>query len=119
MGRKKKAMRKSCDLGNCDAKNRGVFFLRSIYAKCLRFGATCCGLRLRCEKVFSPAMPKTHSLDLKSQENATKKACENPAMLACDAKNRGVFKIERCEMPAIRTPAAVWPAMRAPAMPNR
>ena len=29
------------------------------------------------------------------------------------------FKIERCEMPAIRTPAAVWPAMRAPAMPNR
>ena len=35
-------------------------------------------------------------------------------MLACDAKNRGVFKIERCEMPAIRTLAAVWPAMRAP-----
>ena len=36
-------------------------------------------------------------------------------MLACDAKNRGVlnFKIERCEMPAIRTPAAVWHAMRA------
>ena len=27
----------------------------------------------------------------------------------------GVFlKVERCEMPAIRTPAAVWPAMRAP-----
>ena len=23
------------------------------------------------------------------------------------------------EMPASRTPAAVWPAMRAPAMPNR
>ena len=34
---------------------------------------------------------KTHSLDLKSQENARKKACENPAMLACDAKNRAVF----------------------------
>ena len=32
---------------------------------------------------------KTHSLDLKSQENAARKrACENPAMLACDAKNR-------------------------------
>ena len=31
----------------------------------------------------------------------------------------GMFlKIERCEMPAIRTLAAVWPAMRAPAMPN-
>ena len=27
------------------------------------------------------------------------------------------FKIERCEM--LRTPAAVWPAMRALAMPNR
>ena len=34
---------------------------------------------------------KTHSLDLKSQENARIKTCENPAMLACDAKNRGVF----------------------------
>ena len=34
---------------------------------------------------------KTHSLDLKSQENARKQACENPAMLACDAKNQGVF----------------------------
>ena len=35
---------------------------------------------------------KTHSLDLKSQENARKKtSCKNPAMLACDAKNRGVF----------------------------
>ena len=34
---------------------------------------------------------KTHSLDLKSQENARKTACENPAMLACDAKNGGGF----------------------------
>ena len=30
----------------------------------------------------------------------------------------GYFSVP-CEMPAIRTPAAVWPAMRAPAMPNR
>ena len=29
------------------------------------------------------------------------------------------FTIERCEMPAIWTPAAVWPAMRVPAMPKR
>ena len=28
------------------------------------------------------------------------------------------FKIERCEMLVVRTLAAVWPAMRAPAMPN-
>ena len=33
-------------------------------------------------------------------------------MLACDAKI-GIFcEIERCDMLAIRTPAAVWPAMR-------
>ena len=32
-------------------------------------------------------------LDLKSQENARKKDCESPAMLACDAENRGVFLI--------------------------
>ena len=70
-------------------------------------------------KHFFASDAKTHSLDPISQENARKEDCENPAMLACDAKNRGVFKIERCEMPAIRTPAAVWPAMRAPAMPNR
>ena len=69
---------------------------------------------------FFASDAKTHSLDLKLQENARKKGRENPAMLGCDAKNRGVFKkIERCEMAAIRTPAAVWPAMRAPAMPNR
>ena len=34
---------------------------------------------------------KTHWFDLKSQENARKTFCENPAMLACDAKNRHVF----------------------------
>ena len=41
---------------------------------------------------FFASDAKTYSLDLRSQENASKKACENPAMLACDAKNRGVFK---------------------------
>ena len=68
------------------------------------------------KKCFSLANAKTHSLDLKSQENARNKTCENPAMLACNAKSRGVFsiKIERCEMPAIRTPVVVLPAMRAP-----
>ena len=74
---------------------------------------------LAMRKCFFASDAKTHSLDLKSHENVRKKARENPAMLACDAKNRGGFKIERCEMPAIWTPAAVWPAMRAPAMPNR
>ena len=75
---------------------------------------------LAMRKSFCASDAKTHSLDLKSQENARKNACENPAMLACDAKKQGVFfEIERCEMPAIRTPAAVWPAMRAPAIPNR
>ena len=33
--------------------------------------------------------------------------CENRHMF---------FKIQRCEMPAMRTLAAAWPAMRAPAM---
>ena len=41
--------------------------------------------------------------------------CENPAILACDAKYVH-FDIERREMLAIRTLAAVWPAMRAPTM---
>ena len=43
-------------------------------------------------KKFFASDAKTHSFDLKSQENARKKACENPAMLACDAKNRDVFQ---------------------------
>ena len=47
---------------------------------------------LAMRKSFFASDAKTHSLDLKSQENARKKACENPAMLACDAKNRGVFQ---------------------------
>ena len=45
---------------------------------------------LAMRKRFFASNAKTHSLDLKSQENARKKDCENPAMLACDAKNRGV-----------------------------
>ena len=53
---------------------------------------------------FFASDAKAHSLDLKSHENARKKARENPVMLACDATNRGDFKIERCEMPAIRRP---------------
>ena len=46
---------------------------------------------LAMRKVFFASDAKTHSLDQKLQENARKKARENPAMLACDAKNRGVF----------------------------
>ena len=42
-------------------------------------------------KKFFASDAKTHSLDLKLQENARKEACENSAMLACDAKSRGVF----------------------------
>ena len=87
-----------------------------------------CAMRFESHIPKSLAMPKnlfasdakTHSLDLKSQENARKK---KPAkILRCWPAMRKIgvfFKIERCEMPAIRTPAAVWPAMRAPAMPNR
>ena len=55
---------------------------------------------------FFASDAKTHWLDLKSQENARKKktyekSCDFwPAM-----RKIGVFfKIERCEMPAIRTP---------------
>ena len=49
---------------------------------------------------------------------------KKPLRKSCDVglrreKSEHVFGIERCEMPAIRTPATVWPAMRAPAMPNR
>ena len=58
-----------------------------------------CAMRFELHTPKSPAMrksffasdAKTHWLDLKSQENARKKACENPAMLAWDVKNRGVF----------------------------
>ena len=34
-------------------------------------------------------------------------------------QNHMFFDIERYEMPAIRTLAAAWPAMRLRAMPNR
>ena len=50
---------------------------------------------LTCEKVFFfffASDAKTHSLDLKSQENTRRNASENPAMLAFDAKNRHVFQ---------------------------
>ena len=46
---------------------------------------------LAMRKSFFASDAKTRSLDLKSHENNRKRACENPAMLACDAKNRGVF----------------------------
>ena len=39
-------------------------------------------------------------------------------MLACDAKNHVFFDIERCEMLAIQTLAAAWPATQLRAMPN-
>ena len=75
---------------------------------------------LAMRKVFSLAMRKLISFDLKSRGRCQKK----PLWKSCDVglrceKSGCFFKIERCEMPAIRTPAAVWPAMRAPAMPNR
>ena len=70
-------------------------------------------------KSFFASDAKTHSLDLKSQENARKKPAK---ILRCWPAMRKIgvfFKIERCEMAAIWTPVAVWPAMRAFAMPNR
>ena len=79
-------------------------------------------------KSFFASDAKTHSLDLKSQENAIKKACENPAMLACDANNRGVFQDRamrkrlrfglplrfglRCEYPRCQIASDVGRAMR-------
>ena len=63
---------------------------------------------------------KTHSLDLKSLENARKKSLRKSCDVGLRREKSGCsFKTERCEMPAIWTPVAVWPAMRAPAMPNR
>ena len=70
-------------------------------------------------KKFFASDAKIRSLDLKSQENARKPSAK---ILPCWPAMRKIgifFKIERYEMPAIRTPAAVWPAMRVPAMPNR
>ena len=46
---------------------------------------------LAMQRSFFASDAKTHSLDLKSQEIERKKTCENPAMLACDAKKQGVF----------------------------
>ena len=74
---------------------------------------------LAIRKSFFASDAKTHSLDLKSQENARKKPAKNLRCWPAMRKIGVFFKIERCEMAAIRTPAAVWPAMRAPAMPNR
>ena len=79
-------------------------FLENPFSKLVKV-CTFCSMQPRCAMRFESHTPKslamrksffasdakTHSLDLKSQENARKKACENPAMLACDAKNRGVF----------------------------
>ena len=47
---------------------------------------------LAMRKGFFASDAKPHSLDLKSQENAREKACENPAMLACDVKIRCVLQ---------------------------
>ena len=74
---------------------------------------------LAMRKSFFASDAKTHSLDLNHRKMREKKPAK---ILRCRPAMRKIgvfFKIERCEMPAIRTPAAVWPAMRAPAMPNR
>ena len=110
----------SHELSHASAQKNGLPAAPSCMAsmaECLVAQIARCNRDVRCDSNLTPkalAMPKsffasdakTHQLDLKSQENARKTFCENPAMLACDAKNRHVFKIERCEMPAIRTPAA-------------
>ena len=70
-------------------------------------------------KSFFASDAKTDSLDLKSQENAGKKSAKILRCWPAMRKNGVLFKIERCEMAAIRAPAAVWLAMRAPAMPIR
>ena len=68
---------------------------------------------------FSLAMRKHIRLIWNHKKSSRKKPAK---ILRCwpAMRNIGMFLMnERCEMPAIRTPVAVWPAMRAPAMPNR
>ena len=86
-------------------------------------------MQLRCAMRFesrfeshnpkSLAMRTPHRLALESQEICNKAPAK---ILRCwpAMRNIGVHvNIERCEMLAIRTLAAVWPAMQVPAMPNR
>ena len=69
---------------------------------------------------FTSDAEKPLMLHKNSSRSAQKNSHEHPAMLACDAKQSHVFfDIERCEMPNIRTLAAVWPAIRLHAMRNR
>ena len=94
---------------------------RAMQPRCaMRFEShTPISLAMRFFFFASDAKTQCHSLDLKSQGNARKPSAK---ILRCWPAMRKIgvfFKIERCEMPAIRTPVAVWPAMRAPAMPNR
>ena len=51
-------------------------------------------------------------LHKKSSDSVPESSRGNPEMLACDAKKcHMVFDMERCEVTAIRTLAAVWPAI--------
>ena len=85
-------------MGNCIAKT--LRFCVCFWKAAKR------AMQLRCAMRFEPHAPKslamrnsffasdakTHLLDLKSQETCQKNPCENPAILACDAKNQHAFK---------------------------
>ena len=79
------------------------------------------------KKFFSLAMPKDIRLIWNHRKMPEKKACENPAMLACDAKNRVFLRSSdakclrfglplrfglRCEHPRCQIASDVGRAMR-------
>ena len=64
---------------------------------------------LAMRKSFFASDAKTHSFDLRSQEKCQKNSLRKSCDVGLRCENRNVLKIERCEMPAIRTPAALWP----------
>ena len=101
---------------------RGLRFFRGFQRSSQRHSQR----QISLSEALSPVAPNRVALELSPTlacSEITRKwhenSGENLAMLVCDAKCRHVFNIKRYEMPAIRTLAAVWPAMRAPAMSNR
>ena len=86
-----------------------------------------CAMRFESHTPKSLAMRKSFSLAMRKYISLIwnhRKMPEKPSanILRCWPAMQKIgmfFTIERCEMPAIRTPAAVWSAMQVPAMPNR
>ena len=66
-------------------------------------------------RLKSTPSSRWNMLPRKVREKLLPKSCD--VGLRCE--NRHALYVERRKMPAIRTLAAVWPAMPVPAMPNR